>query len=455
MMGSSSFPKFHQAMDILILEIDKSATMDKLVSLTHQGLSRLGVDPYFELKTDSEQSTIKCSRGQISFISPVISKLLINDPTVSEFKLMTNNSSKLCEILRSLLNGKPVTIKEDQISTFLSISLELGNEELLSFVDNKLTLNNVTEIVKIKYNVSLNIEREIEFIASHFHEFNQSKLSNLNLSIIDNILGSKSLSINNEHDILMFICDLVSTHGEEYRVLLGHLHIEYLEVNDIEIVVELIDDSNIGSLLSSVCKRLLCPIVYTPTNDEQKVKLVDISAPINKNKFKGIFSHLWRIAEGNPVQRKVINIEGESYSSNYQASDIIDQGKRNKINWDMLVTNAPTDYLVFDFKSKRISLTGYSIKSDECVGIGQSIVLALNVEGSNDKKSWTLIDKRTSKEFNASLEKQFSCKRSQLFRYIRIMMIGEWPYLVRSQLHVISKPLFTIYGIEFFGTLNL
>lgn len=115
--------------------------MVKEVTLTHEGLSRLSCHKNFELKTDSQEETIVCSKSQISFISPVISKLLLVDPTINEFTLHTKKSSTCAKYLRILLNGSSLSVKDELVDTFVGIVCELGNEELLSCINGKLNID--------------------------------------------------------------------------------------------------------------------------------------------------------------------------------------------------------------------------------------------------------------------------------------------------------------------------
>lgn len=247
--------------------------MSKTARLTHEGLSRLGINQDFDLKTDSKYDTIKCSRSQISFISPVVSKLFLIDPTIKEFTLKTKDSSKCCEIIESLLNGSEVKIPHALQITFQSISIELGNEELLTCVQDHLTNENVIDYLLIRSNMSFNTESEIEYIASHFYEFKPKVISSLSLSIIDSILSSPSLVIESEHRLFEFINDLISKHGDEYRLLFSYLHLEYLNRDEISIFIESIDLNNIVHYLPCIYRHLLCfPSLQTQEEDKSRFK---------------------------------------------------------------------------------------------------------------------------------------------------------------------------------------
>lgn len=113
--------------------------------------------------------------------------------------------------------------------------------------------------------ISINIEKEVEFIASFFYELAASSISTLDLSILDSILGNGKLIDESDHDIFAFICDLVSNHGDDYRVLFGHLHLECLEKDDASIFINYINDYYVRSFLPCIYMSL----IYSPTYKEE------------------------------------------------------------------------------------------------------------------------------------------------------------------------------------------
>lgn len=393
--------------------------MTKELCLTHEGLSRLGASPDFELKTDVLENTIKCSKSQISFISPIISNLLLNDPTINEFTLKTPNSSRCSDILRSLLNGSSVTITENLKYTFLSISIELGNEELLPDIHDDLTLDNVFENIQIKYLKSVNIKKEIEFIASHFNEFKTKDFMNLDISIINDILSSKSLVVASKHYLLNILIDLISEKGNDYRILLSNLKLEYLDVNDIDTFIRLIDEDDIGYFLPCIYRRLLCPIYNIDPIRGFKETHSQISIPFIGKKFDGIFAHMWKEINDNPVTRKVVDIKDSIKCRSF--CSLVDPEMRKETNRFCSTENIRNSPFIINFKDKKVSLSGYSLKSPSG---DRYFMKSWKIEGSNDKETWTAIDEqRKSDDLVYSFaEGYWPCKPSSPFRFFRVMM---------------------------------
>lgn len=222
----------------------------KEVRLTHGGLSRLGSNPDFELKTDNQKDTINCSRSMISFISPVIHKLLI-DPTINELRLLTANSSRCSGNLRALLDGNTASAADGLAHIIYSIVAELGNEELSYCIGEDLTLENVIIILEKRHLRSVNI-------ASHLYELSKEKIDLLDISVIESINISEFLVIESEKSLLEYIKSLINIR-DDYRSLLCQFHLEYLEANDISYIIDSIDVDNIGSFLPRIFDRLIFP----------------------------------------------------------------------------------------------------------------------------------------------------------------------------------------------------
>lgn len=344
----------------------------KEVILTHEGLSRLSSTRDFVLKTDDARVDIECSRSQISFVSPIVAKMLANDPTVDRFALKTKKSSRCSELMSSLLSGKRVTVTGDMISIFYSIALELGNEELFASIEEDLSLSNALDIVQTKYVNSLNIEQEIEFIASHFCEL-QNEIHNVDITIIESILESEHLVVKSEHDLFLFICDLISSNGDQYRILLSHLHLEYLDVEDVSFVLSFIDDNNIGSFLQSICHRLLCPII-APKRETNKGKIVNV--PYKSDSTEGIISYIYKDF-----------LKDQSPSSINE----FDPSKRRRLRLDFISLDFNNNIHLIDFKDKKVALTGFLFKIIPGTYVCTKDSISLKIEGSNDNLIWKII----------------------------------------------------------------
>lgn len=60
---------------------------------------------------------------------------------------------------------------------------ELGNEEIHSRFNEDLTVKNLPQIVQAKLEFSMNIEKEVKFIASHSYEFEIKEIPSLMIRV--------------------------------------------------------------------------------------------------------------------------------------------------------------------------------------------------------------------------------------------------------------------------------
>ena len=107
------------------------------------------------------------------------------------------------------------------------------------------------------------------------------------------------------------------------------------------------------------------------------------------------------------------------------------------------VTNdEPNSWICFDFKEKRLCLTGYSLKSGESY-----YLLHWVIEGSDDGDSWHKLDRRDARDLKGKyVTKTFECefKDPKSFRYIRLRQTGK---------NIWENDHLCLSEIEFFGVL--
>ena len=156
--------------------------------------------------------------------------------------------------------------------------------------------------------------------------------------------------------------------------------------------------------------------------------------------FKGIISSRSSECGRNVHENGVVSITASSNHGN-QCHQV------TNYDWNdwWITNNEPKSWICFDFKEKRVNLTGYSLKSD---GLSHYNLLQWVVEGSNDAKTWRELDNRDTQDLSrAFVVKSYSCQSpaSESFRYIRLRQTGKNSY---------GKHYLFLSEIEFFGTLH-
>lgn len=348
------------------------------------------------------------------------------------------------------MNGSSVFIDGDMSRTFFSISLELGNEELLSFVEEEITLDNVIDIFRIKEEMLVNNENELELIVFHFYELNHEDISTLKASEIDRVLSSDSLVISSEHELFELIQDLITNQngGYDYRILLRHLNLEYLDVSDVSSFLEYVDQSNIDTLLPLIKNRFIFPLAKLEISKEKATRYQN-HFRFKGDKFDGIFSHLWKETKGNPVINGTVSIEMTSFlSGNTNVSNLVDQSSRYQTDWRCAIKEYNMPSFIFDFKDKVVSLNRYSLKAHSEFFSSYHFMTSWVIEGSNDGTTWTLIDEQQNSTSLLSnmAEGNWQCRISQPFRFIRVKMTSK---------NTKKYYYMTLHAIEFFGSIKI
>lgn len=109
---------------------------------------------------------------------------------------------------------------------------------------------------------------------------------------------------------------------------------------------------------------------------------------------------------------------------NSNSSHLVDPTSRYESDWRCVIKEYHYPAFIFDFKDKVVSLNGYSLKAHSASFSTAHFMRLWKVEGSNDKTTWTHIDEQQNSNSLLSnlADGNWSCRISQPFRFIRIMM---------------------------------
>jgi hypothetical protein len=139
--------------------------------------------------------------------------------------------------------------------------------------------------------------------------------------------------------------------------------------------------------------------------------------------WSGLISHLTELSGGNVHAKGLVAI-GCSSNGHNECWDVVNY------DWNSYwcTRNSPNEWIQFDFKDRRVSLSHYALKSD---GNGHHL-LQWALQGSVDGNSWTDLDRRNTQELNGDyVTKIFPCEQREssstphFYRYIRLMQTGK------------------------------
>jgi hypothetical protein len=392
-------------------------TMSVSISPSARGLKNVNIDEsdrQFAFIIGSNRQ--ECPYFLAEFISSRVSNLRRIDPTINEISISVDYEC-FSSFLKSVESGESHSISEVDRSKYLDIFCQLQNAELCEFVKMELSIETVIDLIEINCRIECDSSTELEFIASHFHEFEDpfSKLKSLDISMIEKIVRSQQLHVKSEDSLYDFICAGLKNNPDFFN-LFEHIRFDYLSTAKIcdfcEMVCDFFDRFNI-SIFKNLRKRLIIPI--DPLTSGWHCE-------------KGIIRFLTTKCCGNVHDKSEIVIEFSSMhpSSEWQnwksVVDLDGKDYHSVFHSD----NRPNSWLSYDFKSKRVYPTKYYIRSRN---YNAHHMRSWVLEGSNnrDNDKWIELDRRDNigELSRANGEVTFPISHGDWFRWIRVRQTGK------------------------------
>lgn len=420
--------------------------------------SSLPYDFTFVVNGDSYHT----NRVIADFLSPLISKTHVSDPTFSSYVINLQNVGNFNDIIK-LGQLKEFQITIDNVKFVKEVFEKLGN---VSFYDNfeayyDHTINDnansfdiydyVNKIIIKEKLGSTNLSKEISFISQRFYEIdkNTELISKLTPTLLEDILRSPKLCITSEDTLV----DLLLTLGSSYFHLFEYVH--FSEITP-KIYKKFIDAFDINFLNESIWKTINNRIYSEKNkeNEEFNFSSIEEEIEINEKRYKkkkemiknfendgfnnnGIISHLTQVGQGNPHRRKLMDVTSSSVYLYHFPESCLDLMEDTYFASD----DFNNQWILFDFKHNEIIPSFYLIRSQyDYVNNLKSWM----IEGSIDGNEWTIMDKRLGvdclKEKNVIA--RFSIQKPMRCRFVRLTQLGNnWN----------DNNFLIISGIEFFG----
>ncbi|OHS94736.1 hypothetical protein TRFO_10879 [Tritrichomonas foetus] len=385
-----------------------------------------------------------CKKVFADFLSPNVAKMHMIDPMIDHFNLYTRKPKVFSKVLK-LQTQKNVSFKPNDIDSLFEIADQLGNDEILSFIslDNEITTDNVVSILLIKQTQKVNYEKELKFIARNFSLMEHKDLKKLGYETLYSIFISHDFQIKSEDELFDFIFPFLHYSLEEASILLDCIQIEYLSQHNLETFLSFINlDTLNASIWKQICKRLLT-FPPKPLKESPRLSKEIVTIPVNHtDKFNGIFKYLNNKCDGNAHLKNAIEVTS-SGDKNFQCYKIIDKAWGNR--W--FTNDSPNSWWMANFKDSQVSISGYSLKTNHASEDNYPHLKSWNIEASNDKVNWTIIDSQPPNNYlkGAGFEKTFTLSvETRPYQYIKLVSTGpdhqNTNYLLLAQ-------------IEFFGTI--
>jgi hypothetical protein len=437
------------------------------LSLTAKGLAILPSSIYkndFTFMVGGHK--YECPSIIAEFLSPAICRLRETDISLISYTVNTNDSTGEFLKFLSLGQGSTLSIDSSKHSFYYDVCEQLENSELLAVLMNgievEMTSNTVLKRLKRIQRVNGDFGKEIEFAASHFNEIsssisvsNSGSISDCNsitFEILYLIPAHPSLKVKDEDWLLSFVIDIVSK-NDTYFSLFEIIQFEYLSDSGIRQFVDIISMS-FGLLTISIwtqlSNRLILPV--SPRSMNSRSLKSDLFIPFEKGAFSGLIRELSKRCDGNVCDTGIVSVSVAHTDATEWGSEL--NGGDPKVVFDLdsraglYDANRDPTWLRVDFTRHRIQVTSYSINLGRTYP-SQSYSQQWVLKGSNDGKSWKMLDDRsreTKKRVDFTVE-TFMCgsESTEAFQSIRLSKKDScW-----GNSHQLG-----LCALEFFGTLT-
>jgi hypothetical protein len=421
--------------------------------LSSQGLERAVSISEGDFAFVGNNCNIQCTQFQAAYISPRVHSLLQKDRTADslfvECQPQKMDERRVFEYMGQLLHGLPIEPLDSELGGVLEIATFLENRELAAqlLYDDLIDKSNVCSRLKKKFAVGTSVTEEIEFAAAHFHELEFEQLRGIDACILEAILSSDSLRLQDEDSLLTFIC---SVDSESQILLLRYVRSAYLSWAGMATLLDLVPDFGMDPLIwTLVCPRLCLPVsggnCSNSTTEESRcdgTRTVDIrldhtESPSRFEALDGIISYLTTKCGENVHEKGLVTITSKSRSPwETPLSAVVDLLSGSCF----FSEKEPRQWICWDFHEMRVRPTHYTIYA---MSLGPLVV-----EGSVDGENWTEIDRHTdAQEIGEGRAETRSFEVLALVdcRFIRFTQTGETSY---------GSDALALTAVEFFGRLS-
>jgi hypothetical protein len=378
------------------------------------------------------------------------------------------------------LFGFPLSLNNENIEIFLSISCQLENSILfnycIEFID-KMDLSNNERILIILSNSELlcnkfDISSIVSKISENFENISFESLLNVPPSGISKIVQNENLKLKNEDSLFKFLLAYSDKWDNLSIPLFSNVYFEYLSEENLSKFFERFSNlplpSSVVESLSFIFKsenrfrhktRHSCESILNSIHSLSEIRVQferlkmensvlrsdnHIEFPCSPEDHNGLFNFLRQKCNGgNPHECGIVKVSASGYSIKKSAIC-------NVLDWDLGIIGYHKDnkkakerWLDFDLLGRTFILTGMSISTSR----------------NHMPKCWSLLGSDGSDDFELIYESNYDNKfnsenssdiflrtqNSKLFKRFRILATNE------SWEHTND---FFIESIEFYGSLN-
>lgn len=386
-------------------------------------------------------------------------------------------TSEIAELMKELSSGASLDADSCTLRKVLALSVFLGNVEL--FAQSLAGLRcegGSSDVSAILFALELfgaealssvgcdwSWSNMVRGISSRFFELDAEVLRRLPIEMLDGIISDGSLCVESEDSLLDFIESVRRDDSTgEARVLYENVDLSALSSDRFKCFVENLEQEEVTANLWRKLKKCmrqesqgLClhKIHRNVSEDSAGEKSGQTRVEYDERgttRFKGILWHLGGGNSKNVIDNKTVDITSSTHLNNscHEGFNAVEYEGKSSDNYFHSEVEDRDAWLCIDFKERKVNPSHYSLKS--YAGKNWFNIQNWNVEGSNDGKSWSILDERRNERSldDRNAENTFEVKKSSNFyRYIRIRQTGPNTYPGTDYRLIIRS-------IEFFGTIQ-
>ena len=369
-------------------------------------------------------------------LSSKITKMIENDPTQTVFPFTVDakkdNGDSFDKIRRVLIDNTKVSLNDEDIKTFAAFGLEIGNDDFITPLSEKykkasesLDKENVVSILNTKGLFGIkDTQKETTFIASNFiemstnEEFISFAKNAENIPVINEILHSSSLLVEDEDSLLSFLLTISKSDMSESRfiALFENVFLEYCSVPKckefIEFVNERCQTQEMKTLVSCIGRRFLQPKLpmdpdFIKSRHLAKYTEITMDDPLN-----GI------------LRREYLKNNALMEASTIYNGDVYDLLKCDT-SLDFYTINSSNSFIKASLKNgKSFVLKSYMIRARKYENCG--ILNNWKLEGQKESSDeWILLDSHSNEKFSALQVKTFNVSCKEKLKALKLTQTGK------------------------------
>lgn len=418
--------------------LEKMKTRIKLQtdSILHVPLS-IHEENFTFIVNDEEFQTNKfCA----DLLSPKISKMHHNDPTLSQYYINTEHKGNFKNFL-DLLTFKTKDFDENNLEFISELVEELSIEDIdINIPKVPISKENVIDLIvshsKLEHFYSKELKAEIDFLSCHLYEFKEEEersLFKIKYDMIEKVLTNDKIHIDTEDQLLRIVNNLYMK-DSKYASLYEFVIFRNVGKESIKEFVSIFDIDDMTKGIWKSLSESLFEMREEEMKGRYKKKGTDIL--FSSGNLKGIFAHLQQ--QSNIDDEVNVTASSSTYGDKKLLLDI--ENTQNQF----YTSNSPNSWICFEFKHHKVTPTHYTIRTYR----GKHHPRSWVIEGSETGNEWTQLDeeKDCSHLNESNIVHTFVMKNSQTkeFKYIRMKSTGpDW-----NNSHYLD-----VCSIEFYGKL--